>query len=58
MRHALARLVLNMDMYPVEDFDAKAFRHGILNMRTTILEKPFVVRVKRRGDKVLVDDAQ
>ncbi|GJE99885.1 cytochrome P450 [Phanerochaete sordida] len=57
MRHVLARLVLNMDVAPAPGFDARAFREGILNMRTTILEKPFVVRVKRRADAVPVDDA-
>ena len=57
MRHVLARLVLNMDIYPVDDFDAKAFRDGILNMRTTILQRPFTVRAKRRGDAVPLDDS-
>ena len=47
-----------MDVRPVKDSDAKAFRDGILNMRTTILEKLFIVRVKHHGDKVLVDDTQ
>ena len=58
MRHALARLVLNMDVHPVEDFDVKAFRNGVLNMRTTILEKPFIVRVNHRRDKTSVECAQ
>lgn len=57
MRHVLARLVLNMDVEPAPGFDARAFRDGILNMRTTVLEKPFHVRVRRRADAVPVDDA-
>ena len=43
----LARFVLTMDVEPVESFDAKAFREGILNMRTTILEKHLMVKIKR-----------
>ena len=58
MRHVLARLLPNMDVRPVKDSDAKAFRDDILNMRTTILEKLFIVRVKHHGDNVLVDDTQ
>ncbi|GJE88926.1 cytochrome P450 [Phanerochaete sordida] len=56
MRHVLARLVLNMDIAPIEGFDAQAFRDGILNMRTTVLEQPFLVHVHPRGDIVLVED--
>lgn len=48
MRHLLARLVLTLDITPEPSFDPVAFRDGILNMRTTILEKPFRGRVKRR----------
>ena len=48
MRYVLARLVLTMDIAPIPSFDAQAFRDGILNMRTTVLEKHLMVRVRRR----------
>ncbi|KIP04469.1 hypothetical protein PHLGIDRAFT_193285 [Phlebiopsis gigantea 11061_1 CR5-6] len=48
MRYVLARLVLTMDISPVVAFDARAFREGILNMRTTVLEEHLMVRVHRR----------
>ncbi|GJE88938.1 cytochrome P450 [Phanerochaete sordida] len=55
MRHVLARLVLNLDISPVQGFDPEAFRGGIMNMRTTILEQPFMVVVRnRRGTDVAV----
>lgn len=50
MRHVLARLVLTMDIVPDETFDARAFRDGILNMRTTFLEKHLMVKVQRRPE--------
>ena len=55
MRHTLSRLVLSMDVHPVDASDAKAFRGGITNRRSTML-KPLMVRVKRRGDRIPVDD--
>ncbi|KAI0648784.1 cytochrome P450 [Trametes meyenii] len=48
MRYVLSRLVLAYDMALPKGFDTKAFRAGILNMRTTILEKKLTVRVERR----------
>lgn len=53
MRYVLARLVLCMDIKPVDGFDAAGFRNGITNMRTTILEENLMVNVKRRpGAKI------
>lgn len=49
MRHVLARLVLNYDMQLPKGFDTRAYRDGILNMRTTILKHPLDVTVKRRA---------
>ncbi|KAI0046882.1 cytochrome P450 [Auriscalpium vulgare] len=49
MRHVIARLVLAYDMSLDDSFDVKAFRDGILNMRTTFLEKDLIVSVKRRA---------
>ena len=37
-----------MDIKVADGFDAQAFRDGILNMRTTILEERLMVSVKRR----------
>ncbi|KAI0046870.1 cytochrome P450 [Auriscalpium vulgare] len=48
MRYVIARLVLAYDMSLSDSFDIKAFRDGILNMRTTFLEKNLLVSVKRR----------
>ena len=39
-----------MDIVPDETFDARAFRDGILNMRTTFLEKHLMVKVQRRPE--------
>ncbi|KAI0667876.1 cytochrome P450 [Trametes maxima] len=68
MRHALARLVLMFDMALPHDFDARAFRDGVLNMHTTFFKHPLLVRVARRrrlldsavdlaSDECLVDTA-
>lgn len=48
MRFVLARLILAYDMALPKDFDIQGFRDGILNMRTTLLEKKLFVRVARR----------
>ncbi|TFK91279.1 cytochrome P450 [Polyporus arcularius HHB13444] len=48
MRFVLARLILAYDMELPKDFDIQGFRDGILNMRTTLLEKKLFVRVTRR----------
>lgn len=48
MRFVLARLILAYDMALPKGFDVKAFRDGILNMRTTLLEKKLYVHVARR----------
>ena len=58
MRHTLSRMVLSMDVHPAEDFEPQAFRDGIMNRRTTLLQKPLMVRVKRRGDRINADDTQ
>ncbi|KZT05810.1 cytochrome P450 [Laetiporus sulphureus 93-53] len=50
MRLVLARLVLNYDMELAAGFDVQAYRDGILNMRTTILQKPLMVRAVRRSE--------
>ena len=47
-----------MDVRHAEKFDAQAFRDGIINRRTTILQKPLIVQVKRRGDRIPVDHVQ
>lgn len=48
MRLVVTRLVLNYNMQLADGFDARAFRDGILNMRTTILKKPLLVQATRR----------
>ncbi|KAI0636113.1 cytochrome P450 [Trametes polyzona] len=48
LRYALSRVVLAFDMAFHPEFDPKAFRDGILNMRTTLLEKEMFMRVTRR----------
>ncbi|KAI0763298.1 cytochrome P450, partial [Trametes elegans] len=48
MRYVISRLVLAYDICLPKGFDPQAFRNGILNMRTTILEKKLVVHVERR----------
>ncbi|KAL0947701.1 hypothetical protein HGRIS_013787 [Hohenbuehelia grisea] len=48
MRHVIARLVLAYDMELPGYFDAKRYRDGILNMRTTILQHRLPVVVRRR----------
>lgn len=53
MRYVLARLVLCVDIKPVDGFNVAGFRNGVTNMRTTILEEPLMVNVKRRpGAKI------
>ncbi|KAI0788198.1 cytochrome P450 [Fomes fomentarius] len=54
MRFVIARLLLAYDMSLPRKFDIQAFRDGILNMRTTILEKPLIVCIARR-EKVDLD---
>lgn len=49
MRYVLTRLVLTFDMRLPEGFDVEGFRWGILNMRTTMLQKRLVVHVERRN---------
>ncbi|KAI0833790.1 cytochrome P450 [Trametes gibbosa] len=48
LRYALARVVLAYDMAFHPAFDVQAFRDGILNMRTTLLEKDLFMHVTRR----------
>lgn len=48
MRHVVARLVLAYDMALPSGFNAKQYRDGILNMRTTILQQPLPVNVQCR----------
>ncbi|KAL4262103.1 cytochrome P450 family protein [Pleurotus pulmonarius] len=48
MRHVVARLVLAYDMALPSDFNAKQYRDGILNMRTTILQHALPVNIQRR----------
>ena len=48
LRSVVSRLVLTMDIVQDSSFDSTGFRDGILNMRTTILEKHLLVKVKRR----------
>jgi uncharacterized protein (UPF0262 family) len=55
MRHVLARVVAMMDIVPAENFDAKKFRNGLMNMRTTILETNLIAKVKRRNG-ISIDD--
>ncbi|KAJ7712050.1 cytochrome P450 [Mycena metata] len=47
MRCALARIVLSYNFKLVPNFDAKKYRDGILNMRTTLLKEPLLVRASR-----------
>ncbi|KAF8178952.1 cytochrome P450 [Pholiota molesta] len=48
MRHVVARLVMAYDMELPADFDARQYRDGILNMRTTLLLHALPVIVRRR----------
>ena len=48
MRYVIARLVLALDFSLAKSFDPKAFRDGIVNMRTTFLETPLLVKVQKR----------
>ncbi|KAI0648753.1 cytochrome P450 [Trametes meyenii] len=48
MRYALARILLAFEVSFEEDFDVPAFRSGILNMRTMLLEKDLCVSVRPR----------
>ncbi|KAJ6529989.1 cytochrome P450 [Mycena vulgaris] len=43
MRYAIARLVLAYDLKLAPNFDAKKYRDGILNMRTTLLKEPLLI---------------
>jgi hypothetical protein len=49
MRYAMARLVLAYDLKLAPNFDAKKYRDGILNMRTTILKERLLVHATLRG---------
>ncbi|THH05069.1 hypothetical protein EW146_g10002 [Bondarzewia mesenterica] len=55
MRLCLARLVLTFDMTLPPSFDSKLFYKGLRNMRTTILDKPLLVKAVRREGKMPVD---
>ncbi|KAF8529305.1 cytochrome P450 [Hysterangium stoloniferum] len=54
LRFVVARLVLTVDMKLPPSFDVQAFRDGILNMRTTILDKPLMVQAALRS-KIKLD---
>nr|GAT57938.1 cytochrome P450 [Mycena chlorophos] len=49
MRLVLARLVLTFDMEFAPGFDPTAFKEGIMNMRTTIIQRPLKMRARRRA---------
>ncbi|CCM06429.1 uncharacterized protein FIBRA_08690 [Fibroporia radiculosa] len=49
MRLVVARLVLNYAIKFAKGFDIEAYREGILNMRTTILKRPLLVKATRRS---------
>ncbi|KAJ6534585.1 cytochrome P450 [Mycena vulgaris] len=48
MRYAIARLVLAYDLKLAPNFDAKKYRDGILNMRTTLLKEPLLIKAYLR----------
>jgi hypothetical protein len=50
MRFVVARLVLTFNMSLPDSFDVEGFRDGILNIRTTVLEKPLMARATTRPD--------
>jgi cytochrome P450 len=50
MHYVLSRLVLSVDFVPANDFDPQAFRNGITNMRTTMLERPLMAHMKKRRE--------
>ncbi|KAF8894853.1 cytochrome P450 [Infundibulicybe gibba] len=49
MRYVLARVVRTYDMHLAPKFDARKYRDGILNMRTTLLREPLLVSATRRS---------
>ncbi len=49
LRYCLSRVVLAFDMEFQPGFDVQAFRDGILNVRTTLLEKDMFMKVSRRA---------
>ncbi|KAF7297941.1 Protein-S-isoprenylcysteine O-methyltransferase [Mycena chlorophos] len=55
LRFMLARLVLAFEFEMAPGFDAVRFRDGILNMRTTFLKHPLMVRARRRPGIVIPD---
>ncbi|KAF7305557.1 Cytochrome P450 [Mycena chlorophos] len=55
MRLVLARLVLTFDMEFAPGFDPTAFKEGIMNMRTTIIQRPLKMRARRRAGVVFRD---
>ena len=48
MRYALTRLILAFDMEFEKEFDAAAFRDGVLNMRTMFLKNELRISVRKR----------
>ncbi|KAJ8486823.1 hypothetical protein ONZ51_g4573 [Trametes cubensis] len=48
MRYALTRLILAFDMEVEKEFDAAAFRDGVLNMRTMFLRNELRISVRKR----------
>lgn len=48
MRYVLARVVLAFEMEFKPGFDIQAFRNGMLNMRTTLLEHNLYMKVTSR----------
>ncbi|KAI0341085.1 cytochrome P450 [Trametopsis cervina] len=56
MRLCLSRLVLTFDIALAPGFDVDEFYGGLRNMRTTLLDKPLMVKVTRRaGMKTPID---
>lgn len=50
MRYTLARLVLAFDMEFSPTFDIPGFLDGLLAFRTSMFEKPLIMRFFRRSD--------
>ena len=57
MRLCLSRLVMTFDMSLPEGFDRDGFYKGLRNMRTTLLDKPLVVKLTRREGRQTPIDA-
>ncbi|TFK32486.1 cytochrome P450 [Crucibulum laeve] len=56
MRYVIARIVLAYDFQLTKGFNAAAYREGILNMRTTILQEPLFVIGQRRPGVIIPED--